>query len=187
MARDIVSVGVIVLVYVCLFVVVFTPTIYAVWLYAVSRKVKINRKGLLRVTLTTLCINCVMAYFLIHLASDYFLTTKVAEKDALAAQTLQNALDSQAKFFELHGRYYPVGPVRGPYRDDHGLAVGKDVILLVEPRWDQNKGREALEAYALHIWGKSLLTSTADGKVKPTPDESEYFIRLRRKMISSVR
>jgi uncharacterized protein (DUF58 family) len=187
MVRDIISVGLIVLVYVCLFVVVFAPTIYATWFFIVGRRVKIKRKGLLRAALITLCINSVVAYFLIHLAFDYFLTAKIAEKDALAAQTLQNALVSQTKFFDVHGRYYSIGPVRGPYRDDRGLAVGKDVILLVEPRWDKSSGRERLEAYALHVWGKRLLTGTVDGKVKPVPDESEYFARLRRKMLNSVK
>ena len=45
MVQDIIGVLVIVLVYVCVFIVVFSPTLYAFWIYLVSRKVKMKRKG----------------------------------------------------------------------------------------------------------------------------------------------
>lgn len=187
MLQEIVIYCVLALVYFCLLIVIFSPSIYAIWLYIVSRRVKIRRAGALKIAVTTFCINALLAYFVIHLAFDYFLTTKVAEKDALAGQTLRNAVVSQKKFFQSYGRYYSVGPVRGPYQDGQGLTVEKDVILFIEPHWDKARGREAFNAYALHVWGKSLLTSSEDGKVRAAPDESDYFDRLRKKMILSVK
>lgn len=187
MAQDIIGVAVILLVYVCFFIVVFAPTLYAVWIYLVSRKVKMKRKGLLRMALTTFCINLVLAYFAFHLACDYFLVSKVAEKDALAAQALRNALVSQQKFFKSHGKYYSVGPVRGPYKDDHGLSVDKDVILLVEPRWDRDRKAETFQAYALHVWGRDLVTTTQDGKVIPVKEDSEKSTKIRSKLINSTK
>ena len=187
MVQDIIGVALIVLVYACLFIVVFAPTLYAVWFYLISRKVKIRRKGMLRIAVTVFCINSVVAYFLLHFAFTYLLTTNLAEKDALAAKTLRNALISEKSFHSTHGRYYAVGPIRGPYRDEHGLSVDEDVILLVEPRWDKANGTETLEAYALHVWGKGILVSTGDGKVQQAPQDSEYFARLRKKLLNSVK
>jgi hypothetical protein len=65
--------------------------------------------------------------------------------------------------------------------------VEKDVILMVEPRWDKSKGAETFEAYALHVWGKGLLTGTAEGKVVNAREESEYWARVRSKLVNSVR
>ena len=78
-----------------------------------------------------------------HLSIDYFLTHKVAEKDAAALEAIHEAEASQRKFYRLYGRYYSVGPVRGPYRDEHGLNVKKDVILQVVPVYDKEARKEA--------------------------------------------
>ena len=187
MVQDIIGVLVIVLVYVCVFIVVFSPTLYAFWIYLVSRKVKMKRKGLLGTALTTLCINLVLAYFAFHLAVDYFLVAKVAEKDALAAKALRTALVSQQKYYDLHGRYYSVGPVRGPYKDDHGLSVDEDVILLVEPHWDRKRKAETFRAYALHVWGRDLVTTTQDGRVTPLSKDSSKSGSIRSKLINSTK
>lgn len=186
MVQHVIGLSVIVIVYVCLFILIFSPTIYAVWFYVIGRKVRIKKNSLLRIAITTFCINAVIAYFLVHLAFDYFLKAKVAEKDALAAKSLESALSTEKKYFRVHGTYYSVGPVRGPYQDSHGLTVQKDVILVVEPRWDKAKEREALEAYALHVWGKNLLTGAEEGKVKSLAAETEHSDRVRKRLMRSV-
>ncbi len=187
MVQYVISVTVIILIYLCFFIVIFSPTIYAVWFYLVSKKVKLRKKGLFRTAVMTFCINSVLAYFLFHLAFDYFLVSKVAEKDALAEKTLRSAVVTQKKYFKSHGRYYSVGPVRGPYKDDHGLIVQKDVILLVEPRWDKTRKREIFQAYALHVWGRDLIETTQEGKVVQVPETSEMSTSVRSKLINSTK
>ena len=73
------------------------------------------------------------------------------------------------------------------YSDDHGLSIGEDVILVVEPRWDKVKNAETFEAYALHVWGKDLLRTTETGTISKAPEDLEYYARVRRKMINSVK
>jgi hypothetical protein len=153
----------------------------------VGRKVRIKSKGLLRIALLTGCINAVLAYFLMHIAIDYFLVTKGAEKEALAVQTMHNAIVSQKRFFATHGRYYAVGPVRGPYQNDLGLTVEKDVILQVVPQWDKAKAEESFQAYAVHVWGTGLLLNTTDGQVEKAPVDSEVSAMVRSKLLNSVK
>jgi hypothetical protein len=186
-SREIIGILIIALIYFCLLIVVFTPTIYAVWFYVMGRKVQIKCRGLLRIAILTGCANVIVAYFLMHLAFDYFLTSKVAEQEALTMQTMNNAIASQQKFFAAHGRYYAVGPVRGPYRNDLGLTVDKDVILEVVPQWDKAKAKETFQAYALNVWGKSLLLKTAEGKVEKAPADSEVAAMVRSKLLNSVK
>jgi len=188
MIVEIVGVALIVLVYLCLLVLLFAPTLYAVWIYIIGWKVKIRRPGLLRTTVTTFLINAVIAYFVAHLAYDYFLETQVAEKDALAIKTVEKAVDSQRRFFAAHGRYYAVGPVRGPYSDENGTIVDKDLILQVVPGWDRTGGgRETFEAYALHIWGKNVALSKGDGKVTNAPADPEESARMRAKLLKNTK
>ncbi|MDQ7782916.1 MAG: hypothetical protein RDU20_08565 [Desulfomonilaceae bacterium] len=187
MAHYIIGTAVIVLIYFCFFIVIFSPTIYAFWIYLVGKKVKLRKKGLFRTALMTLCINVVVAYFLTHLAFDYFLVSKMAEKQALAEQALRSAVVSQKEYFSSHGRYYSVGPVRGPYRDDHGLTVHKDVIVSVEPQWDRHRKKETFQAYALHVWGRDVITATQDGKVVQVPEDSAVSASVRSKLINSTR
>ncbi len=187
MVQYVFSVAVIILIYVCFFIVLFSPTIYAFWIYAVSRKVNLKKKGLLRTAVTTLCINLVLAYFLFHLAFDYFLVSKVAEKDALAEKALRSAVLTQKKYFDSHGRYYSVGPVRGPYQGPHGLTVQEDVIVMVEPRWDKIRKKETFQAYALHVWGRDLVAATQEGKVGRLPETSRESTSVRSKLINSTK
>lgn len=174
------------LLYFCILIVLFSPTLYAAWIYLISRRVRLSTKGLLKTALTTFCINLILAYFIAHLAFDYFLPSAVAEKNALVVKTLQNAVTSQQSFYMDHGRYYAVGPVRGPYTDDRGLAVEKDVILEVIPSWNQADGNETFQAYAMHIWGRDLITSGTDGKVSQPAQDSAEAARIRAKMLNSV-
>lgn len=185
--RDAIGIVIIALIYLCLLIVVFSPTIYAVWFYLIGRKVHLKSKGLLRIAVLTACINTVVAFFLLHLAFDYLLATKVAEREALALQTMRNAIVSQQKFFASHGRYYPVGPVRGPYHNDEGLTVAKDVILEVIPQWDKARAQETFQAYALDVWGKGLLLNTKDGQVEKAPADSEVSAMVKSKLLNSVK
>ncbi|MBI4962302.1 MAG: hypothetical protein HY913_03420 [Desulfomonile tiedjei] len=187
MVRDIVGVAIIVLVYACFVIIVFSPTIYAAWFYVVGRKMKLKSKGLLRTALMTFCVNLLLAYLLVHVGFDYFLPSRISEKDAIAGEAVKNAVVSQGRFHESHGRYYPVGPIRGPYRDDHGLVVEKDVILEVVPVWDKERGVETFQVYAIHVWGQSLMTGSKDGKVEKAPLDSEQALQRKAKLLNSVR
>jgi hypothetical protein len=188
MVRDVIGIGVIVLVYVCLFVIIFAPTIYAVWFFVVGRKMAVKSKGrLLRSALVTFCINLILAYFLVHFGFDYFVTSRISEMDAAAGQAVKNAVASEERFYAKHGRYYAVGPVRGPYEDDHGLVVEKDIVLEVVPVWDKDKGADAFQVYAVHVWGQSLLARTKDGKVEKAPPDSEEAARVKARLLRSVK
>ena len=73
MLRDIIGFGVIGLVYLCFLILIFTPTIYAAWLYLVAKKLTTKRKGVTKLLLYTFCLNAIIAYFVASLAFDYFL------------------------------------------------------------------------------------------------------------------
>jgi len=76
MLRQIVSTSIIALVYICLLVIVFAPTIYAVWFYIIGRRISPKSKGLFRIAVYTFCINAVIVYFLFRLAFDYVVMTR---------------------------------------------------------------------------------------------------------------
>jgi len=187
MVQEIIGVALIGLFYFCVIIVLFAPTLYAAWIYLISKKVRLKTKGLLKTALTTFCINLILGYFLVHLAFDYFLPSAVAEKNALVVKTLETAVTSQQAFYKVHGRYYSVGPVRGPFTDDQGLAVEKDVILEVVPRWDRSGGNETFQAYAMHVWGRDLITSDTAGKVTQPAQDSPEAAGIRAKMLNSVK
>jgi hypothetical protein len=187
MIQEIIGTTVIFLVYLCAVIVVFSPTVYVVWLYVVGRQVSQKTSGLRKLALITLAINIVVAYLLVKLAFDFFLTSKVEQWQASTRSTISNAVVSQERFFRSHGRYYPVGPVRGPYRDDHGLVVEKDVILQVIPRWDKESRTESFHAYAVHVIAKRLLSASRNGKVEQPPADSDEAVQMRSKLFGSVR
>lgn len=178
---------VVVIFYICLGIVVFAPTIYAFWFYVISRKMPVKRKGLLRIALTTLVINGVVAYFLFQLAFHYLLVSKVAERDAIALSAVRTAVVSQQNFFASHGRYYSVGPVRGPYEDENGLKIEKDVILQVVPVWDEAAERDAFQAYATHVHGRNVCVVKLDGTIVQAPPESAEVFGIRAKLVRSVK
>jgi len=187
MLADIVWIAIILLVYFCIAIVVFTPSLYVIWFYLISRQVSVKSRGLLKTAWMTLAINLVLAYFLFHLGSEYVLTHKIDESDALAETTLRNAIKSQENFRAVHGKYYSVGPIRGPYRDENGLTVEEDVILEVVPVWDKKMGKQAFDAHAVHVWGQSVLANTRDGNIERTRTESEPSAQLKAKLLRSVR
>ena len=100
---------------------------------------------------------------------------------------MQNAVASQNKYFAKYGRYYAVGPVRGPYKDDYGLDVEKDVILYITPKWDKDSQQESFQAYAIYFWSKEVVEGSYDGKLKKLPQDSEESVRMRFKLLNSVR
>jgi hypothetical protein len=187
MIQQIMGATLVLLVYLCVVIVVFSPTIYVVWLYVVGRRVSRKTSGLRKLVLITLAMNTVVAYLLLKMAFDFFLTAKVEEWQASTRSTIHNAVMSQRKFFSSHGRYYPVGPVRGPYQDDHGLLVEKDVILQVIPRWDHDSQSETFHAYAAHVLAKLLLSASKDGKVNQPPADAEEAMRMKSKLFGSVK
>jgi hypothetical protein len=181
------GVSVIVLVYFCLLVIAFCPTLYAVWIYVVGRKVKVKKKSMGRVVLSTLCVNLIFVYFTVHLMYEVVLPHKVAEIDGLVSRSMENAIAAEKSFFGAHGRYYSVGPVRGPYADKNGLKVEKDVILQVEPHWDKTARKESYKAYGVHVFGKRVFVSANDDKVQDTASDAELSARIRSKLINSVK
>lgn len=187
MVHEIVGKALVLLVYLCAVIVVFSPTIYVVWMYVVGRRVSPRTSGLRKLALITFSINLVVAYLLVKLAFDFFLTAKVDEWQASTRSSIRNAVVSQEEFFRTHGRYYPVGPVRGPYKDDQGLFVEKDVILQVIPRWDKDSRRETFHAYAIHVLAKRLLSASKDGKVEQHLTDSEESVRVTSKLFGSVK
>jgi hypothetical protein len=187
MVQNAVGITVIGLFYICIIIVLFSPSMYTAWLYIMSRYAKVKKTGILRIAVTTFAINIIVVFFLYHLAFNYFLAYKVAEKDAAAAHAIQNAITSQENFYSSHGRYYPVGPVRGPYQDDHGLTVEKDVILQVEPHWDKMTAKETFKAYAVHVLGKDIAVGDENRKIHTAPSDSGQSAAIRSKLMKSVK
>jgi len=184
---NIIGIVVIAIIYLCIVIVLFSPSLYTGWLLIMSRYTKVKRTGILKVAITTFAVNAIVVLFLYHLVFDYFLAYKVAEKDAAAAQAVENAIVSQENFYSAHGRYYPVGPIRGPYHDDHGLTVEKDIILKVEPHWDKVSAKETFKAYAVHVFGKEIAVSEGDKKIQKSPTDSGEPAAIRAKLLNSVK
>jgi hypothetical protein len=174
-------------VYLCLLVILFAPTLYASSLYVMTRRVGGDTKRVGRTTLTTFVINAILAFFLAHLAIDYFLITRVDANDAGAVDVLERAAACQKRFFASHGRYYSVGPVKGPYQDEHGLRVGEDVILMVEPGWDSVRAVETFHAFALHRLGTRPARCNGAGKVEQPAQDSAEAQTIRSKLLGSVK
>jgi len=187
MVREIVGIVLIAVVYFFCVVVIFGPTIYVLWLYVIGRKVAGKARGLLRLTYLTFFINLVVAYFLVKLAFECFLTTKVAEWQNLTTSTILSAVSAEERFFKSQGKYYAVGPVRGPFSDQHGLSVEKDVILEIAPSWDTHLKRETFRAYAVHVLTKRLVQSNKDGKVEHPSAESTEARRVTSRLLNSVK
>lgn len=187
MLTQIFAIAVIALVYLCLAVIVFAPSIYVWWIYYVAGRVGGRSKRLLRTALTILVINLIVVYFLVHLGSNYVLSNRVARQDAAAVETVRDAVGAQERFFQKHGRYYAVGPVRGPHRDEYGLEVEDDLILQVVPRWNTDKNRPGFQAYALHVWGNKVALADEEGTVRQKKRDSREGERISRRLVLSVK
>ena len=172
--------------YLCLAVVLFAPSIYVGWFYIIGRRVPGRSERLLRTLLLTFAVNLMFVYVATHVAFDYFLAAKDAENNAIALEAVRNAMESQKTHYKKHGRYYAVGPVRGPYRDEYGLRVKENVVLRVEPTWDNKRKTDTYQADAVHVWGTEVHTRRADGSLAHMPQDSPEASRLRAKLIRSV-
>ncbi len=188
MISTLVSTVILALVYVCLGIIVFAPTIFSVWFYLAARKLSPGKARVPKTLVTTFLVNLVVAFFVGRLAFDVFVTRSLSLNNALAEQTIRAAVQSQEEFHARHGRYYPVGPVRGPYRNEHGLVIGKDVILQVRPLWEDSGSKDdAFEAYAVHVWGREVYFNTREGDIEKEPFDSPKAKNIRSKLIRSVK
>lgn len=187
MVQSALGTAIVALCYVCLAVILFAPTIYVVWLSRVSGNVPGKRKGFIRTTVPTFLINAAIVVLLSYFAFTYFVPSAAAKRDAMASDTLRAAIAAEKQFFASHGRYYAIGPVRGPYEDESGLSVKEGVILQVVPYWDEVSRRKAFKAYALHVWGNDLLTGSEDGRIAPSSHDPEKAARIRSRLVNSVK
>jgi hypothetical protein len=186
MVKTIAGFMIIGLVYLCLAVLLFTPTIYAVWIYLIAEKVKGERRSL-RSLLTIILINLITAYAVFHFSFGFIVPSQLAESDNTALQTIKDAIVCERNHFNKHGRYFSVGPIRGPYSDEKGITVARDVILTVEPYWNTPRGKEGFYAYAMHVWGKSVIYADDDGKFESTDKNSESVSQIKSKLLNSTK
>lgn len=177
--------------YVCLLVVLFAPTLYTGWFYYISRKLsmKNKKKKLFQTFTVTFLLNIIVVYVLFSIMFKYILPSQIKAKDQIAKQTMESVQKSQEKFFSEHGRYYMVGPVRGPYKDSHGLKVAENVIVQAVPQFAQAgaQTQQTFEAYAIHVWGNSAYVREPDGTVKTINNNSSEVKNIRSKLIRSVK
>lgn len=186
MLGSVVTFSILALCYLCLAVIVFAPTLYAAWFYYLSRSDTRRKQKLLRTTLITFVINAALAYVIGTLAFNYLVPPMLAKNDASAMDTLQSAVESQERHFGARGRYYAVGPVKGPFQDEFGLNVPQGVIIEVRPVWDTEAQKETFEAHAVNIWGSKVLWRRSDGRVAHLSTESDEAAKLRKKLLRSV-
>ncbi len=146
-----------------------------------------RREKLRRIVVVTCFLNFLVAYILYQFAFGLFVPNKVAQMDDTVRETINTAESAEKRFYNLKGRYYSVGPVKGPYSDENGLKVEKDVILQVEPEWDKNAARETFKAYAMHAWGNNLLIFDELGKIVKPDKKSPEAARIKSKLMNSVK
>ncbi len=188
MISTVVSTVILAVFYICLAIIVFAPTIYAAWFYLVARKLSRGKSRVPTALVTTFLLNLGVAYFIGRVAFDVVVTRSVSRNNGLAEQTIRNAVRSQEAFRARNGRYYAIGPVRGPHKTDHGLVIEKDVILQVRPRWEDSGGKDdSFEAYAVHVWGREVYLNTKEGDIEKEPFDSQKAKAIRSKLMRSVK
>lgn len=187
MAREIVGTGIVGLVYLFCLIVIFSPTVYVCWLYVIGRKVGGKAKGLARLSCLTFAINLMVAYFLVKLAFEGFLVNKVTEWQNATIAAIGSAVTAEKRFFRSHGRYYEVGPVRGPYEDQYGLSVKQDVILEVVPSWDKELKKETFRVYAVHVLAKRLMECSQNATPASAAPASPENEKIKSRLFDSVK
>ena len=120
MISSIIVMVIIVIVYACLAIIVFSPTIFAGWFYLVSRRIARRKAPVPTSLFTTFAINLLVALFLSRLAFYQFVSKSVSENDALAAWSLGSAVQSEIEYHSRSGRYYSEGPVTWPIQERSG-------------------------------------------------------------------
>ncbi len=188
MLQQLIVISVQVIIFLCLAVIVFAPSIFAVWFFLVGKRLSQGRKKKsLRPVISVVAINLMVAYALYHLTFDYIVVARTAQKDALARQAVESVIESELRYYKSHGRYYALGPVRGPYEDRHGASVAEDVILQVTPHWSEAASRNSFKAAAVHVWGSRIITGDAEGRVRELDPETKEAEEIRGKLLRSVR
>jgi hypothetical protein len=179
--------AVLTIVYLCLIIIAFAPTLYMVWIFILDRKIKLNQPRIRRHLIVTGCVNLALVVGIYSLAMYYVLPSKVAELDTTVQCALKSALAAENAYFQLHGKYYAFGPVRGPYTDAHGVTVDENVIIQVEPHWESNTGHPTFEAHALNVWGQNVFGARPSGKEPEVIADPELRAGIRSKLINSVK
>ncbi len=188
MLKTILTTSLVALVYLCLFVIFFSPSIYAFWIYLVGRKVKFKKTGrMLRTALTALMVNILVVCVLVHAAFNFVVPKKVADMEKLIDHSITNAKAAQEKFFAANGRYYSLGPVRGPFKDAYGAAVEENVVVQVEPVWKVGEPKESFQAYAVHMWTDKVLAASTDSNGPQVVTDPELQAKIRSRLIHSVK
>ncbi len=176
--------------YACLLVVLFAPSLYTGWFYYISRKLSMKNKKqkLFRTFTVTFLLNLIVVYVLFSIMFKHVLPSQIKAKDQMAHKTMKSVQESQQRFFSEHGRYYMVGPVRGPYKDPHGLKVAENVIVQAVPKFTRDsKSKQTFKAYAIHVWGNSAYVREPDGTVKTLNNNSSEVKGIRSKLIRSAK
>jgi hypothetical protein len=187
MVQDILGFVVLGVVYVCLAIIVFAPTMYAFWFYLVGRRVSGPGKRFPYTVITVFLLNLLFAYVLGHLAFTYLIQPGVDRANSQAMQAVKSAIAAQEKYHAVHGRYYSLGPVRGPHTGKHGTVVEEDVVLRVEPTWIEDKGQDGFVAQAIHVWGRGAVVATSEKGPWLQPADSTEAQLIRAKLMSSVK
>ena len=187
MAQDIVGITLIVIVYICLGIIILAPTIYLAWFYVVSRKIRGVGKVSIRSLILTFIANAIIGYFIFFLIHSWLYVPAVTSNDTIAREMMGRTIAAQKAFYKTHGRYYEVGPARGPFSEPNGLKIEKNVIVEVIRKWDKSRKKESFRAYGMHIWGDKLFTADTQGISEESHADSTQAASIRSKLIESTR
>ena len=187
MVQDVAGIALLVIVYVCLGIIVLAPTIYLAWFYVVSRKIRGVGKVSLRSVILTAIANVIVGYFIFFLIHGWIYVPNVNSNDAIARALVEKTIASEKVFFEKHGRYYEVGPVRGPYSEPNGIKIEKNVILEVTRMWDKSRKKESFQAIAMHLWGDKIFTGNAGGIEEENHADSAQAASIRARLIANTK
>jgi uncharacterized membrane protein (GlpM family) len=187
MAQYVVGIALIAIVYICLGIIILAPTIYLAWFYVVSRKIRGVGKVSLRSLILTFIANAIIGYFIFFLIHNWLYVPSVTSNDTIAREMMDKTIAAQNVFYEKHGRYYEVGPVRGPYSGPNGLKLEKNVIVEVTRKWDKSRNKESFQAYGIHLWGDKLYTGDPKGISEEVYADSTQAASIRSRLIESTR
>lgn len=184
---NLIGVSIIILIYLCIAVILFAPSIYVISIYVIGRKAKLKKQGNLKVVLSTCCINLLIVYLLYQIAFHAIVPQKVAEYDELVRKSVKSAAQAEELNFQKTGTSYDIGPFKGPLNDKNGLVIEKDVILRTDPEWDKNSNKQTFVTLALHLWGDIVMRSVQGGPIERISSKDQTGSQLRSKLLNSVK
>jgi uncharacterized membrane protein (GlpM family) len=187
MVQDILGITILVIVYICLGIIILGPTLYLAWFYVVSRNIRGVGKVSLRSLILTAIANVIVGYFIFFLIHSWFYVPAIASNDTIARELVEKTVISEKAFYEKHGRYYQVGPVRGPYSAPNGIKIDKDIILEATRMWDKNNKRESFRVYGMHLWGDKIFIGDAQGIDEENYSDSAQASSIRARLIKSTK